>query len=84
MIRARIPSARRSALRTAPLTGVEGLADCGCGRDGVAARFGCLDCGASCCAACAIALESVAYCRDCAVALLDPAVAPKSGSFELY
>jgi hypothetical protein len=50
----------------------------------VAARFGCLECGASCCAACAIALESVAYCRGCAVALLDVTVVPKSGSFELH
>jgi hypothetical protein len=80
----RFPSALRSVFRTLPLIGVERIAPCGCAGDAVAARFGCLECGASCCTACAIALESVAYCRGCAVALLDVTVVPKSGSFELH
>jgi hypothetical protein len=81
----RFPSALRSVFGTLPLIGVvERIAPCRCAGDAAAARFGCLECGASCCAACAIALESVAYCRGCAVALLGVNGVPKSGSFELH
>jgi hypothetical protein len=45
--------------------------------------FGCYDCGAACCPACAIHLESTTYCQACAGSLLDTA-APRAGSpFEL-
>lgn len=47
-------------------------------------RFGCLECGAACCTACAITLESVAYCRYCAATLLGTTVSPLGGQFELY
>jgi hypothetical protein len=80
----RVPSALRSVFRALPLVGFPRIAPCGCVGDAAAARFGCLECGASCCAVCAIELESVAYCRGCAVALLDVTVVSKSGSFELY
>ncbi|PYM19546.1 MAG: hypothetical protein DMD81_03565 [Candidatus Rokuibacteriota bacterium] len=33
-------------------------------------RLACLECGANCCPVCAIALESVSYCRRCAETLL--------------
>ncbi|MGH7303465.1 MAG: hypothetical protein ACRELZ_09260 [Candidatus Rokuibacteriota bacterium] len=68
----------------APVIEVERIARCGCPGDALPLRFGCLDCGASCCAAGAVTLESVAYCRGDAIALLGATVAPKSGSFELY
>jgi hypothetical protein len=59
---------------------------CRCGvtvADG-AQRFGCLECGAPCCAACAITLESVAYCRFCASTLLGTTASPAGDAFELY
>jgi hypothetical protein len=45
-------------------------------------RFGCLECGARCCPACAITLESAAYCHRCASALLGHEV-EKPGPFEV-
>jgi hypothetical protein len=59
---------------------------CGCGSTVVNAfhRFGCLECGAACCPACAIHLESATYCRPCAGALLE-ATAVRAGSpFDLH
>jgi hypothetical protein len=81
----RSPSERRPAFQTAPLAEVEGVAyPCRCAGETPAAQFGCLDCGAACCSVCAIPLESVAYCRRCATALLGATATLKSGSFELY
>jgi hypothetical protein len=54
---------------------------CRCGVERVY-HFGCLECGAACCSACAITLESVAYCGRCAAALLGTEF-DKPGSFEL-
>jgi hypothetical protein len=54
---------------------------CTCGGD-VAHDFersGCLECGAPCCAACAIRLESVTSCRPCAAVLLGAAAWPAGG-----
>lgn len=79
----RSPSERRSVSH-APLTGIEGVARCHCAGAAAAAVFGCLECGAPCCSACAITLESVAYCLGCATVLLDATVILQSGSFELY
>jgi len=78
----RSPSERRSVSHS-PLAGLEGVARCRCAGD-VIAHFGCIECGGPCCAGCAITVESVAYCRGCAAALLEAAVILKSGSFELY
>jgi hypothetical protein len=84
MIR-RLPSERRAAFQSAPHVDLEGVADhCRCADDTPAARFGCIECGAPCCSECAVPLESVAYCRRCATALLGAAVLMKSGSFELH
>src|SRR5512132_1568096 len=47
-----------------------------------AERFG-LECGGACCTACAITLESVAYCRYCAATLLGTTASPLGGQFEL-
>ena len=33
--------------------------------------LGCIACGRACCPACAVPLESVAYCADCASGLLE-------------
>ena len=55
---------------------------CRCGVDPAAHHFGCLECGGACCSVCAITLESVAYCRHCAAALVGNDVA-KPGSFEI-
>jgi hypothetical protein len=45
---------------------------CQCGSEKLQAvpDLGCLDCGAACCPACAIHLESAVYCRGCAGTLL--------------
>jgi hypothetical protein len=58
---------------------------CGCGLapPPSAQRFGCLDCGLPCCAACAVTLESVAYCRGCATELLGTASLAVGGALEL-
>ena len=47
-------------------------------------RLGCMECGAPCCGACAITLESVAYCRSCAATLLGTTANPSGGRFEVY
>jgi len=78
----RAPSERRSVSQPS-LGGLEGVARCRCAVAPVA-HFGCIECGGPCCAACAITVESVAYCWGCAAALLDAAVILTSGSFELY
>lgn len=44
----------------------------------------CLDCGAACCPACAIHLESAVYCRRCAGALLDAGTVRAGGPFGLH
>jgi hypothetical protein len=41
-----------------------------CSAAGRTPTLGCQDCGASCCAACVIHLESVTYCTACARTLL--------------
>lgn len=59
---------------------------CGCGtavRD-VFPSLGCLECGASCCPACAISLESATYCSACAGALLESATVRPGGPFDLH
>jgi hypothetical protein len=49
---------------------------CACGRRPEGAwALGCLGCGAPCCPACAVSLESVAYCGACARRLLGGPVA---------
>ncbi|MGH7279334.1 MAG: hypothetical protein ACREJG_11690 [Candidatus Rokuibacteriota bacterium] len=59
--------------------------DCGCGTDGGAGqRFGCIECGTTCCTACAVHLESVMYCGSCAGSLLDSTVVRPGGSFDLH
>ena len=58
------------------------LAD-GCGSDHGTGSYGCFGCGIGCCAACAITLESIAYCRQCAATLLDTTAVRGSGAFEL-
>jgi hypothetical protein len=79
------PSERMPVLESVPCADFEGVAHrCPCASDTPAARFGCIDCGAPCCSACAITLESVGYCRRCATALLGAAAMLNSGSFELY
>jgi len=45
--------------------------------------YGCVACGIGCCTACAITLESIAYCRRCAATLLDTPAVRASGAFEL-
>lgn len=45
--------------------------------------FGCIECGAGCCPRCAVAVESVTYCRPCADSLLG-ATASAAGHFELH
>ena len=44
----------------------------------------CHDCGAACCAACVIPLESVTYCAGCARALLGTNVVRASEPFTLF
>lgn len=59
---------------------------CRCGLDVRHAfqHFGCLQCGTACCAACVITLESVAYCRLCASALLEATASRPGERFDLY
>ncbi|HEV8585767.1 MAG TPA: hypothetical protein VGT02_12420 [Methylomirabilota bacterium] len=57
---------------------------CGCGHEEPGALLGCLDCGTTCCRACAIHLESATYCRACAGALLDTAIVQAATPFELH
>jgi hypothetical protein len=46
--------------------------------------LGCLSCGASCCAACAIPLESATYCASCARSLLDTTTVRASEPLALF
>jgi hypothetical protein len=59
-----------------------------CGQCGTAVAqpfddLGCFVCGAGCCPSCAIALESTAFCRPCAVTLLEVGTVRSAGPFEL-
>lgn len=45
--------------------------------------FGCFECGATCCPACAVDLESVTYCRACAAVLLDAVAVRPGEAFEV-
>lgn len=58
---------------------------CGCGTEvnHASQYLGCIECGAACCPACAVPLESVTYCRGCAGSLLGVAVRT-NGDFELH
>jgi hypothetical protein len=58
---------------------------CSCEAEG-GPRFldlGCLDCGAACCPACAIHLESAVYCRRCAGVLLEAGPVRAGGPYRL-
>jgi hypothetical protein len=56
---------------------------CRCGAT-VPTLLACFECGTTCCAGCAIHLESATYCADCAGSLLDaPAVRPAT-PFDLH
>jgi hypothetical protein len=59
---------------------------CGCGVavEHAFHHFGCLECGAGCCTACAVPLESATYCRRCAGALLGTAAVRAGGRCDLY
>ena len=46
--------------------------------------FGCLECGAACCPACVIPLESAAYCGACARSLLDATTVRAGGPLDLH
>jgi hypothetical protein len=46
--------------------------------------FGCLDCGTTCCQACAIHLESAIYCHACAGSLLEATQVQAAAPFELH
>jgi len=48
------------------------VARCTCGAP-AALALGCLECGAACCPACAVALEAASYCAGCAATLLETA-----------
>jgi hypothetical protein len=61
---------------------MSGLCGCADGRDAV--QLGCLECGAPCCPACAVHLESVAYCDGCARSLLETSAIRVSGPFDLH
>ena len=57
---------------------------CQCGSDaGERHVLGCVDCGAACCPACAIHLESVTYCARCASALLETTTVRAGGPLQL-
>jgi hypothetical protein len=47
-------------------------------------RLGCIECGATCCAACAIHLESAVYCGTCAESLLETTAIRAGGPFALH
>ena len=49
-----------------------------------AERLACVDCGTGCCPACAIHLESTAYCRTCAGSLLGTPVVRASSPLVLH
>ena len=84
-MRGRSSAERKLAIDPAPVVDIrERIPECRCALEAGVIGFGCLECGASCCADCAIVLESVAYCRRCATAVLEATVVLQSGSFELY
>jgi len=58
---------------------------CHCGSERLqgAPDLGCLDCGAACCPAGAVPLESVVYCRGCAGARLGPGPVRAGGPYGL-
>ena len=56
---------------------------CRCGSEIRNAFRGCLECGAACCPACAISLESATYCPACAGALLESATVRPGRPFDL-
>jgi hypothetical protein len=57
---------------------------CHCGTAGPGlVHLGCLECGAACCPACAVPLESATYCGGCAAALLETATVRAAGPFDL-
>jgi hypothetical protein len=56
---------------------------CGCGAR-MSVTFGCLECGAACCPACAIPLESAAYCGACARSLMDVTAVRAGGPLDLH
>jgi len=62
------------------------MATCGCANeiDQAVYDLGCIECGAACCAACAVPLESATYCRSCARSLLGAGTVQAAGSFELH
>jgi uncharacterized protein (UPF0212 family) len=47
-------------------------------------QLGCIDCGAACCPACAVHVESVSYCQACAGTLLGTPVVRTSNLFDLH
>lgn len=59
---------------------------CRCGHeiDHATEQLACLDCGAACCPACAVALESTSYCRRCATSLLGLVPAVGDGDFGVF
>ncbi len=57
--------------------------DCG-GEPRRAIGLGCLECGAACCPACAVSLESATYCRSCAALLLETTAVRAPGPHELH
>jgi hypothetical protein len=60
--------------------------ECRCGQTVPEAfhLFGCLQCGTTCCSACAIHLESATYCADCAGSLLDVTTVRAATPFNLH
>ncbi len=61
------------------------MATCGCATDvPVPYDLACIDCGTACCPSCAVPLESVTYCGDCARSLLGAGVVQAAGSFDLH
>jgi hypothetical protein len=56
---------------------------CGCGET-VTTLMACFECGTSCCAGCAIHLESAAYCQTCAGSLLETPAVRATARFDLH
>ena len=61
------------------------MGQCSCGSQTKYASegLGCVDCGGSVCPRCAVPLESVSYCRDCAGELLEGATIEPVDPFEI-
>lgn len=47
-------------------------------------HLACLECGAGCCPACAIQLESASYCRSCAGSLLGMVTVRSAAAFDFH